>query len=84
MDRIIRYAAYAACAAQIIALGFILRHAYNDREFLVTLLLAVPPVLSLAALWTGPDREERRLKRQVIKLRLQAELQDLEKKTRTN
>ena len=82
MDRVLRYAAYAACAAQIIAFGILLHHSYNDREVLAALLLAVPPLLAIAALWTGPDREERQLRRQVTKLRLQAELQELEKKTK--
>ena len=84
MDRILRYAAVAACIVQIITVGIILSHTYRGRDFFLALLLVVPPALSIAALWTGPDREERRLRRQVEKLRLRVELKELEGKAGQN
>ncbi len=83
MDRIIRYAAYAACAAQIIAVGIIIANSYSSRDMLLACLVAVPPLLFIAALLLSPDIEERRLRRQVAKLRLRAELQELEAKTKS-
>lgn len=83
MDRIIRYAAYIACVIQIIAVGIIIANAYSSRDMLLGCVVAVPPVLFIAALLMSPDIEERRLHRQVAKLRLRAELQELEAKIKT-
>jgi hypothetical protein len=80
MDRIIRYAAYAACVLQAGAVIVILSHAYSPRDFFLALLLTVLPALAAVALYAGPDLEERYLRRRVEKLRLQIELKELEAK----
>jgi len=83
MDRIIRYAAYVVCALQLVAVGIIIANAYSSRDALLGCLVAVPPLLFIAALLMSPDLEERRLRRAVAKLRLRAELQELEANTKT-
>jgi hypothetical protein len=83
MDKIVRYAAYLVCALQLIAVGAIVANAYSSRDALLGCLVAVPPLLFVAALLMSPDLEERRQRRQVAKLRLRAELQELEAKTKT-
>ena len=79
MDRLIRYAACAANAVMIVTAIVIFANAYGSQKFLA-LLLAIPPALSLFALCSGPDKEERLLQRQVSKARLRRELQELEGK----
>ena len=49
----------------------------SERPSRWRMLLLVPPVLSIMALRTGPDAEERALARQVSKARLRRELADL-------
>jgi hypothetical protein len=83
MDKIIRYAAYVACVLQLIAVGIIVANAYSSRDGLLGCVVAVPPLLFIGALLMSPDIEERRLRRQVAKLRLRAEMQELEAKTKT-
>ncbi len=76
MDRSIRYAAYIANIALLLAVGFIVANAYA-QEVYIALLFTIPPVLSMVALYTGPDREERYLTRQLNKARMRRELKDL-------
>lgn len=77
MDRFLRYAAYLAALAQLLAIGFLLTQAYG-RDVGFFLLFALPPLLTIAALYCGPDIEERRLTRKLAKARLRKALQDLE------
>lgn len=80
MDKVIRWIAFLANVGLIIVTGFILSKTYGLRDGLLASLLAVPPLVSLIALYIGPDIEERRLMKQVNKARLRAELEKLEKK----
>ncbi len=80
MRQPIRIAAYIASILQLIAVGIIMSQAYGARDMMMALLLAVPAVLTIAALYRGPDKEERLLQTQVTKARLRKELQDLEGK----
>lgn len=59
------------------AVAYIMTQAYG-RDTLYALLLAVPPLLSIIALKSGPDAEERALTRQLRKARLKHELSILE------
>ncbi len=49
---------------------------YGPERWLVALLF-LPPVLSLVALWRGPDLEERKLRKRVKKAQLRQELNSL-------
>lgn len=77
MAQPLRYLAYAALIIQLLVVGFVLTQAYSARDVMGAVLLALPPVLALWALYSGPDREERKLRSQVAKARLRKELQDL-------
>jgi peptidoglycan/LPS O-acetylase OafA/YrhL len=77
LQLVLRYAAYLANIALLIALVLLAMDSYGDDIFLF-ILMAVPPVLSFVALYTGPDPEERRLDRLVRKARLRQELQSLQ------
>lgn len=79
MERIIRYAAYLANLVLIVAALIIMLKSYGGRDALMASLLTLPPILSLLALYTGPDGEERQLYRDVTKARLRKELKDLTK-----
>lgn len=59
------------------AVAYIMTQAYG-RDTTLALLLAVPPLLSIIALKSGPDAEERALMRQLRKARLKHELAALE------
>lgn len=78
-DGIPGIAAILANLLQIGAAVFIAANSYSQKDVLFCLLLLVAPALSLLALRRGPDREERRLSREVRKARLRRELEDLQK-----
>ncbi len=80
MDRVLRYAAYLANVILLLVVGFILSQAYSGPDFFLALLLAVPPAMSIAALYSGADLEERKMIRRVNKARLRKELEKLEGK----
>lgn len=73
MDRLIHYGAYAANALLLVAVCYFITEAYGNDVFLVA-LLAIPPVLSIKALRSGPDLEERRLTKALNKAKLRKEL----------
>jgi hypothetical protein len=77
MERIIRYAAYLANLVLIASAFIIMLKSYGGRDALLAGLLSMPPILSLLALYMGPDAEERQLHRDVTKARLRKELKDL-------
>jgi hypothetical protein len=77
MERIIRYAAYLANLVLVASALIIMLKSYGGRDGLFAGLLTVPPILSLFALYYGPDAEERQLQRDVTKARLRKELKDL-------
>lgn len=76
MNRIIRIAAYLAAAGQFVFVALLFPQTRGGDVFALLLLLILP-VLCIAALYCGPDREEMRMARQVRKARLRKELQDL-------
>lgn len=76
MDRFLRYAAYIASAAQFVFVLALVPSTYGWDVFAL-LMLAIPPILTAAALYAGPDIEERRLLRHVTKARLRQELSEL-------
>ena len=77
MDRILRYAAYTANVLLVFGAIILMLKSYSSRDMLLSALVMVPGILSVIALWEGPDREERKLRRQVAKARLARELRDL-------
>jgi hypothetical protein len=77
MDRVIRYAAYVANLFMLVGVVFLFINAYGQDAYF-SLLLAVSPVLSIIALYIGPDLEERRLTRKLSKARLKRELDAFE------
>ena len=76
MDRTIRYAAYLVNLLLLAGVFFIFITAYG-RDAYFALLLAIPPILSIIALYHGPDIEERRLTRKLNKARMNQELESL-------
>lgn len=76
MDKIIRFAAYIASAAQLVFVVSLVPSTYG-WDMLALVLLIIPPVLTAVALYCGPDIEERRLIRHVNKTRLRLELSEL-------
>ncbi len=77
MDRFLRYAAYAANVLLVVSALVLMLKSYSSRDMLLSGLVMVPGILSIIALWEGPDREERRLRRAVAKARLARELREL-------
>ncbi|MFA7276614.1 MAG: hypothetical protein WC043_07420 [Pseudobdellovibrionaceae bacterium] len=73
MDKVIYYGAFVCNILLILVTGFILTESYG-REMFLAALLAVPPVISILALLHGPDREERRLAKELRKAKLKQEL----------
>lgn len=78
MDKALRILAFVANALMIIAV-FVIWQENRPRgvEVLLISLLFFPPILSLLALWNGPDMEERRLRRQLNKAELKQRLKEL-------
>lgn len=77
VSRLVIAAAWLANVVMLIAAGCLAANAYGNEVY-AALLLAVPPLLSMIALYSGPDREERSLTRSVAKARLKKELEDYE------
>lgn len=80
MDKVIRWGAFIANAVLVVAAFIIIAKVHDIERRLIFSLLLLPPVLSLFALYIGPDIEERRLTKQVNKAKLRAELEKLGKK----
>lgn len=76
MERFIHIAAYLANITMMVFAAFIIRESYGAETY-VALLLMVPPVLSLLALYHGPDKEERQLTRRLNKARMRKELEEI-------
>ncbi len=74
MDRFIRYAAYLLNAGFIVFILAVIFNTYNSRDKMLAFATLLVPVISLCALKSGPDVEERKLQREVNKARLRAEL----------
>ncbi|MCC7038090.1 MAG: hypothetical protein IT560_12405 [Alphaproteobacteria bacterium] len=77
MDRFIRYAAYLLNAGLIVFILAVIFNTYNSRDKMLAFATLLVPVISLCALKSGPDSEERQLQREVNKARLRAELAKL-------
>ncbi len=76
MCRVLRIAAYIANVIMLLVVGYFVTESYGVERF-ICLLMALPPLLSIAALWQGPDLEERRLGRELNKARMKKELEEL-------
>lgn len=82
MNRLLRIITYVFCFAQ---LGFVISQLpgiSHNADILTAILLLCLPVFAIAALVTGPDREEVKLKKEVTKARLKNELEELGKKSK--
>jgi hypothetical protein len=78
MDKFLRISAYLANVLMILAVLIIWQdNRPHGAEVLLMALLFFPPILSLLAIWQGPDREERRLRRAVNKAELKKRLKEL-------
>lgn len=77
MDRFIRYAAYLLNAALVVFILAVIFNTYNSRDRMLAFAALVVPAISICALKSGPDGEERQLQREVNKARLRAELAKL-------
>ena len=78
MDKIKYYVAILANLLQIVAVFFIYSHSYGQKAGLV-LLMAVPAIISIVVIRSGPDYEERKLSRTLRKARIRKELSEIEK-----
>lgn len=78
MDKIFYYAAVLANVVFVAVVLFILTETRGNDTFFAALML-LPPLLSMKALYCGPDMEERRLAKAVRKAELRAQLASLEK-----
>ena len=77
MDRFIHKAAYFLNAALVIFIFVVMFNTRNSSDRTLAFVVLLVPLVSLCALKTGPDREERQLQREVNKARLRAELAKL-------
>jgi hypothetical protein len=73
---LMRIVAIIANLLMIALVGFLAAQAYG-RDTYLALLLMIPPVLSIIALFRMPDAETRMLEQAVTKARLRRELADL-------
>lgn len=78
MKQPLRLAAYICLTLQLLGVAFLLTQAYSARDAMAGIVLAVPALLGILALYCGPDKEERMLRTQLTKARMRKELQDLE------
>jgi len=76
-NKLIKYAAILANLGMIVFALILITQSYSSEAFLAMFLL-IPPILSITALYTGPDCEETRLAKQVRKASLRKELSALE------
>ncbi len=76
MDKVLYYAACIGNSVLIIMALYLAFNAYG-RDVLYALLIALPPFLSLMALYHGPDLEERRMRRQLTKYHLRQEIMEI-------
>ncbi|HBM90804.1 MAG TPA: hypothetical protein DD400_02870 [Rhodospirillaceae bacterium] len=79
MDKLVRFSAYIFnILLLIVFLSLLPEQNLNDpQEFLLMIILAAAPLFSLAALWYGPDIEERRLRKRLAKAELRTKLKKL-------
>ncbi|HIF25908.1 MAG TPA: hypothetical protein EYG18_08100 [Micavibrio sp.] len=78
MDKIFYYGAVLVNLIFVAVVLFILTETRGNETFFAALML-LPPLLSLKAIYCGPDMEERRLAKAVRKAELKAQLAKLEK-----
>ncbi len=80
MNKLLRVATYIFCVAQ---LGFVISQLPGislGADLLTVILLTALPIVAIAALVSGPDSEERKLRKEVTKARLKNELDELTQK----
>jgi hypothetical protein len=79
MARVLYFMAMIANVLAVLVLTFVLFTEVNrGEEIIILALCALPPILSIIALYTLPDFAARKLEREVHKARLRKELKDLE------
>ncbi|MCB1556841.1 MAG: hypothetical protein KDJ15_05960 [Alphaproteobacteria bacterium] len=77
MNKFLRPLAYGLNGL-LIAGGLVLvTQAYGWMEVALAIFLIIVPLVSLAAVYTGPDREERHLQRQLNKARMRREIREI-------
>jgi cadmium resistance protein CadD (predicted permease) len=76
MDKLIYISTYLANIALILIACVFFTESYGSDRYLAFLLF-IPPCLSLWSLYTGPDLEERKLRKQLNKAKMQKELEGL-------
>lgn len=80
MSRILYFSAMIVNCLAVLCLGFILMtQANRTEEILILAFCLIVPVLSIAAIYSAPDLEERKLKRALNKAQFKKELAKLEK-----
>lgn len=77
VGKILYYAAMVANILAVIALLFLFGQVHGGQEILIVVLAMLPPVLALAAMYTLPDFEARKLARRLKKAELRKALKDL-------
>lgn len=83
MYRVIFYGAYVTNIILFCFLIFLAKSARGE-EFFLALLVMLVPILSLIALYGGQGWEERKLAKNLNKLRMQKEIKDLEEELGTS
>jgi len=78
MDRVIRVAAYVFNFGLFVLAALILAKSHRSQELFFAACAILPALLNIAALYLGPDLEERRLSRRLNKARMKAEIDKLE------
>lgn len=80
MSRIIYFSAMIVNCLALLSLGFILlTQANRTEEIMILALCMFVPILSIAAIYSAPDLEERKLMRALNKAQLRKELTKFEK-----
>ena len=79
MDKFIRTTAFIINGLVLLCLLLMLPQLRPNEtfEYLTVAALFIAPVINLAALWQGPDLEERRLRRQLAKAEMRQRLKEL-------
>ena len=78
MARFIRILAYLGNIALLVTAVCFVVMFHRPEQKLLSLVLLLPPLMSLIVMYAGPDLEERRLRKQVNKAELRHRLAELE------
>lgn len=80
-DKIVLIAAILANLGMIVFISILMTRSYGD-DSKIAIILLIPPILSLLALWQSGDFEERRLRKLLRKASLRKQLKELEEFTK--